>query len=249
MSITDNKKRANRFDCLDDDDDNEIVNEITNQIANENKWTDVKQKKNSTNKCKETICYKKLKLNPNQNNYSQKIIKNSFKIIKETYEEYKEFISNRNFDDDKWAYDIIDEIAEKDKIIYRDDKIVIVPNYLWNGIDIEKMHLLVFPTDKTIHSIRDLTDKNIELLEHSQQKTLDIIKSKYGFDPEDIKAYFHYAPSTYHLHIHFLLITNKYANSSVEYSHELSTVIEILKVKTDFYQKIAMNKKIFLTNK
>lgn len=144
------------------------------------------------------------------------------------------------------AYDIIDGNAENDKVVCRDEKIVIVPSYIWDGKDINKMHLLTFPTDKTMHSIRDLNEKHVELLEHIQKKTLEIIKKIYNFESDDIKSYFHYGPSIYHLHAHFQLISNKYSNSSVECSHDLSLVIEILKIKPDFYQSILMNKKTFL---
>jgi m7GpppX diphosphatase len=106
------------------------------------------------------------------------------------------------------------------------------------------MYLLVFPTNKSIHSIRDLTGEHIELLTHAKSKTLQVIKSTYLFDSDIIKMYIHYAPTTYHLHIHFVLVSNTEVNSSVEYSHELNTVITNLKIKSDYYQSIIMNKRI-----
>ena len=56
--------------------------------------------------------------------------------------------------------------------------------------------------------------------------------------------FLHYAPSTYHLHIHFTLISNIEVCSSIEYSHELNNLIEILKIKPNFYQTNVMNKRI-----
>ena len=166
------------------------------------------------------------------------------KIVPETYEEYLELISKRDFKKEQWVYNLLDGTAEQDKVLYRDDLIVIAPNYTWDTTDLSKMYLLTFPTTQSIRSIRDLTDKHIGLLEHIKLKTLETIKSTYGFDSDIIKMFLHYAPSTYHLHIHFTLISNIEVCSSIEYSHELNNLIEILKIKPNFYQTNVMNKRI-----
>lgn len=159
------------------------------------------------------------------------------KIINETYTEYKEIIEKRDWTKEQWVYNILDGVSEQDKIIYRDEHIVIVPNYTWANLnDISKMYILVFPTDKSLHTLRDLTHIHINLLSHIKNKTLEIIKSTFGFDYWTIKMFIHYAPSTYHLHIHFVLISNTDVSSSVEYSHDIDSVINILKIKSDYYQ-------------
>jgi hypothetical protein len=167
------------------------------------------------------------------------------KLVYETYEDYKEFITKRDFKKEQWIYNIIDGIAEHDKILYNDDKIVIIPNYTWtNDSDLSKMYILTIPTDKTLHSLRDLNENHIELLEYIKIKTLEIIKNTYGFDSDIVKCYIHYAPSTYHLHIHFCLITNIETNSSVEYSHSLTNVITNIKIKNNYYQTVILEKRI-----
>jgi len=182
------------------------------------------------------------------------------KIVQETYQEYLEIIKNRDLKKEQWVYNILDGKSENDKILYRDDKIVIIPNYTWNSprfsniyekkiimednIDLSKMHILTFPLDKSLHTIRSLNNSHVSLLKHIKNKTLEIIKEIYNFDKDQIKIYFHYAPSTYHLHVHFTLITYTEINSSVEYSHELSNVIFNLENISDYYQKILMNKRI-----
>ena len=92
------------------------------------------------------------------------------------------------------------------------------------------MHILTFPTNKKLRSIRDLTSNDIKMLQHCKFMTLKMIKEKYGFDESEIKIFIHYAPSTYHLHIHFYLTSNISCESSVEYSHDLDTVIFNLKI-------------------
>jgi diadenosine tetraphosphate (Ap4A) HIT family hydrolase len=165
-------------------------------------------------------------------------------IISETYKEYLYFISKHDFKNEQWVYNILNGKSEIEKIRYRDEYIVILPNYTWDEIDLSKLYLLTFPIDKKLHSIRDLTGEHISLLEHIKKKTLELIKSIYNFDSNIIKIFFHYAPSTYHLHIHFVLISNIDVNSSIEYSHDLSTVITNLKIKSDYYKIIEMNKRI-----
>ncbi len=158
------------------------------------------------------------------------------KVVYETYGEYLELVSKRDWSKEQWVYNILDGIAEQDKIIYRDEQIIIVPNYTWDGTNCLKMYLLVFPTDKTLHTLRDLNSSHINLLSHIKTKTLETIKSIYGFNSEIIKMFIHYSPSTYHLHIHFTLVSNLDVNSSSEYSHDLDTIINILGIKSDYYQ-------------
>ena len=160
------------------------------------------------------------------------------KVEYETYEEYKQIISKRDWSKEQWVYNILDGIAEQDKIIYRDEQIVIASNYTWttNDNNLSKMYLLVFPIDHKLHTLRDLNSTHIPLLTHIKNKTLEVIKEKYGFDSNIIKIFIHYAPSTYHLHIHFVLVSNTDVNSSIEYSHEIDSVINILKIKSDYYQ-------------
>ncbi len=174
------------------------------------------------------------------------------KIVKETYQDYKEFISKRDFKKEQWVYNILDGQAEQDKILYRDDTFVLLPNYTWNynpatdnsNVDISLMYLLAFPTDKTLHSLRDLNSSHIELLENITIKTNETIKKLFGFDKDIIKSFVHYSPTTYHLHIHFVLISNTNVNSSVEYSHSLSNIITNIKIKNDYYQTVELDKRI-----
>jgi hypothetical protein len=175
------------------------------------------------------------------------------KIIKETYQDYLEFITQRDFKKEQWVYNILDGLEEQDKILYQDDLFVLLPNYTWNysranddltNTDFNQMYLLAFSTDKTIYSLRDLDGSHIELLEHIEKKTLQTIKCIFGFDSQIIKSFVHYSPTTYHLHIHWVLISNSNVNSSVEYSHSLSNIITNLKIKNDYYQTVVLDKRI-----
>ena len=97
------------------------------------------------------------------------------------------------------------------------------------------------PTDKSLRTIRSLDFSHLPLLEHMKKVTLDAIREKYGLKEEDIKMYFHYEPSTYHLHIHFVNIVSNQLHSSVEYSHELNSVMFNLKIMSDYYKIALLN--------
>jgi m7GpppX diphosphatase len=165
------------------------------------------------------------------------------KIIRETYNDYLKYIKYRDPRKDQWIYNIINGTSEQESILYRDELCIIIPTYMWDGNNIEKMHLLCLPTDTTLRSIRSLTSSHIPLLEHMKRTTLHIIKQKYNIDEDYIKMFFHYEPSTYHLHIHFVNVAHHDARSSVEYSHELNNVIFNLLICSDYYNIAVLNKR------
>ena len=173
-----------------------------------------------------------------------KLKKYSKTLVKESYEDYVEFIKNRDYEKDRWIYNIIDGIAEQDKIIYRDTVAIVIPTYTWDSKNIDKLHILCLPTNKNIRTIRDLTLKDVPLLEHMKAITLIMIEKSYGLKEENLKIFFHYEPSTYHLHIHFINTGYTESWSSVEYSHDLDTVIFNLKMDSDYYKKIKLNRRV-----
>ena len=173
-----------------------------------------------------------------------KMRKSQKKIVKETYQEYLKIIERRETDKDKWIYNIIDGISEQESIIYKDDKCIVIPSYMWNSKDVDKLQIICLPIDKTLRTIRSLEFKDIPLLKHMKKVTCKIIKEKYGGVECYIKKFFHYEPSTYHLHIHFINIANVECQSSVEYSHEIDSVIFNLFICTNYYKQVVMNKRI-----
>ena len=168
----------------------------------------------------------------------------STRIIKESYEEYLDFLSKRDIEKDRWIYNIIDGLAEQDKILFRDNNIIVIPTYLWDSKNIEKLHILCLPTDKNLRTIRDLTSVHIPLLQRIKDATLEVIQDIYSLKEENLKIFFHYDPSTYHLHIHFVNTAYTESWTSVEYSHDLDTVIFNLKMDTDYYKKIKLNRRL-----
>lgn len=165
------------------------------------------------------------------------------KIVKESYQEYLTFIEKYDSEKDRWIYNIIDGIEEQQHILYQDDQIIIIPDYKWNKSDKTKLHILTIPKDKSLRSIRSLNSSHVELLNHCKNKTCEIIENIFDVDIDSLKMYFHYAPTTWHLHIHFVHLQNSDVNSSVEYSHDLDSVIYNITICNDYYKNI-LNKRI-----
>ena len=166
------------------------------------------------------------------------------KLVQEDYETYLQTLEKRDVKKDIWIYNIIDGISEQESILYRYDKCIVFINYFWDGKDIDKLQLLCMPIDRNLRSIRSLDASHIYLLEHMKTVTLNVIRDKYGLEEGYIKMYFHYEPSTYHLHIHFVNTASNQLHSSVEYSHELNSVIFNIKMMSDYYKIVLLNVRV-----
>ena len=165
------------------------------------------------------------------------------KVVRETYEEYLISLQKRDANKDKWIYNIIDGTSEQELILHRDESCIVIPTYMWDSVNIDKLHILCLPTDMSLRSIRSLTAEHIPLLEHMKKVTLETIKNKYGLDECYLKMFFHYEPSTYHLHIHFVNTAHYEARSSVEYSHEINNVIFNLSIYSQYYKVALLNRR------
>jgi m7GpppX diphosphatase len=167
-------------------------------------------------------------------------IKNKEKrVIYETYQDYINMLNERDKSKDTWIYNIIDGISEQDQILYRDDKCIVVPSYVWDSTNVNNLHILCLPLDKKLRTIRSLDSSHIPLLLHMRRITLYIIKHKYNLEEDQLKLYFHYDPSTYHLHIHFVNLLVE-TGSSVEYSHDLDSVINNLYIYSEYYKTLKL---------
>ena len=163
------------------------------------------------------------------------------KITSETYEQYISKLNSLDKLKSKWIYNIIDGKSEQEKIIYVDEKFILMPTYFWNEEDLCKMHLLAIVKNTKLKSLRDLRAHDVPLLEHILAISKNIIKNKYNIEQNVLKIYIHYPPSAWLFHIHFEMMINTETTSSVEYSHEMSQVIFNLKLCSEYYKLYDVN--------
>jgi m7GpppX diphosphatase len=177
--------------------------------------------------------------------------KNSNKNKRETYirprylESYDDYISNilpegltRNR---QWIYDIFDGKKEQDRILYQDDDFVLIPDIKWDGKEKWELRVVAFFKDRKLHSMRDLTADNLELLEKVKNTGSKIINEKFKLDENQLKIFFHYRPTVWQLHMHFHCLFLKHTSSSIERAHSIYSVIENLKLDTDYFKKVKIH--------
>ena len=158
-------------------------------------------------------------------------------IIKlDTYADYLEFAKQNVGKDCKWIYDIIDKKSGLDRLLYESKDFVLVTEMNMNIEDPETFHLLAFPKDKTIKSIRDLTPEHIPLLKEMVSESKKFITKNYGINENEIEAHFHYPPGVLLLHIHFELVNNKRHRRPLR-EHSVNNVIENLLIDPQYYKK------------
>ena len=105
--------------------------------------------------------------------------------------------------------------------------------------DMSTFHLLAFPKDKTIRSIRDLKQDHISLLQEMSDTGKKYINDTYKININEIETHCHYPPGVMLLHIHFELINNIKCRKPLR-EHAVSRIIENLKLDSDYYKKITM---------
>ncbi len=170
----------------------------------------------------------------------------SKKLVKETYQEYLEYISKHNFEKEKWIYNIINGEAEQDSILFKDSEqqLVIIPSYTWDQTNKNKLHILGIHTNLEKRCLRDLTLEDVSWLKNALKVGAKTILEKYDLQKDKIKTFIHYEPSSYQLHIHFMNTEYVEGNSSCEYSHEVNSVIFNLQLDSDYYKKIKLLKRV-----
>ena len=156
-------------------------------------------------------------------------------IESETYQQYLERAHKRNPIKDMWIYELLKTDKHKE-ILYSDNQFVLI-----KPTKSTDMHLLGFVRDINIRTMRDLDERHIPLLEHIYEGGCLYFKEKYNINKDKLKIYVHYPPTTWVLHVHFTLIDNIEVSSSVEHTYSLSEIINILRIRGDYYQTTIMN--------
>jgi hypothetical protein len=167
-------------------------------------------------------------------------------IKMESYDDYLKL--NVQQEDTKWVYNIIDHLSESENILNENENIIIIPDYKWSSSksvilaenkNLDSLHVLCIFKDKSLFSIRELTQHHIPLLEEAIKYGCHTIKEKYGVNRENLVMYFHYHPSVWQLHLHYMILNNENtASYSLPRAHLISSVIQNLKIDSDYYKKV-----------
>jgi m7GpppX diphosphatase len=160
----------------------------------------------------------------------------------ESYEDYKDNVLPEGLTRNRqWVYDIFDGKKEKERILYQNSDFSLIPDIKWDGKDKWELRIVAFFKDKELHSMRDLTGEHIELLEQVKNTSCKIIKQKFELNEDQLKIFFHYRPTVWQLHMHFHCLFLKHTSSSIERAHSIYSVLENLKLDTDYFKKVKIH--------
>lgn len=167
-------------------------------------------------------------------------------LLRETYEDWQtltsKYLETAKFSI-QWVFNILEHKTESERILFEDadpvNGFIILPDMKWDGKTMENMYCLAIVHQKGIRSLRDLNASHLSLLANIQAKSLKAIEDKYGVRSDKVRAYLHYQPSFYHLHVHFNHIKNE-AHGMPERNHSLTTVMENLRIASDYYQRATL---------
>ncbi|AYV77861.1 MAG: putative m7GpppX diphosphatase isoform X2 [Edafosvirus sp.] len=153
------------------------------------------------------------------------------------YEAFTKPFMISKLDDLTWMYNIIDHVDKNESILSENDQFILLPDIVWNRVNMNLMHLLLIPKIKNIMSIRDLRGEHINLLENMRDFVRDQIKKIYNVDMNKLHMHFHYVPTYFHLHLHVTYIDIHEGFGRV---HFLDDVIDNLKLDGNYYMKKTM---------
>ncbi|XP_014247893.1 m7GpppX diphosphatase [Cimex lectularius] len=145
----------------------------------------------------------------------------------------------------QWVYNILEHKKEKERIVFEDDNketgFILIPDLKWNAKQTEDLYLLALVHPRGLKSLRDLTKDHLPLLKNILNKGRKAIFEKYKIPPSQLRVYIHYQPSFYHLHVHFNYLSFDAPGILCEKSHLLSSVINNIELRSDYYQKATLS--------
>jgi len=202
---------------------------------------------------------KLLLIYPANENHIRKYSKQKFIFFDETATIYKEktklmienllTIQNPNWN--KWIFDILNGISEKESIIFKDNHITVIHDNIRNDqTNPELFHLLIFPSinlnrysSNSVRTVRDLNGKEdlnwlLIVRDIFLKNTLPKLKPELSYN--SMKCYFHYLPTYFYLHIHVRHINAPIDSDfamQIGSSILLEDVIENLNLVHDYFQR------------
>lgn len=130
-------------------------------------------------------------------------------MIRETPEAYqtvvKPYIETMKGDRLQWVTNILHHGAEAERVLFRNDDYVVLPDMKWDGQNLDTLYCCCIVYDDSISSVRDLTVGHLGYLERIRTSILEELPRIYqaqGLQRDNLRLYVHYQPSYYHFHIH-----------------------------------------------
>ena len=92
--------------------------------------------------------------------------------------------------DNRWIYNILNHKKESETIVFEDtdcdDGFVLLPDYKWNGKQLEDLYLVALTVRRDVRSIRDLKEEHLPLLRNMWENGCKAIHGNLVFSDFDI---------------------------------------------------------------
>lgn len=111
-----------------------------------------------------------------------------------------------------------------ESVLYIDDDFFLAPDIKYTR---DRPYYIAYVLSE-IRSLRDLNTAHIALLKRMGEISKNVIAKQEKVSIDKLRAYIHYYPSHWRFHVHFNLLQHKLESTSVDYSRNLSDVIEII---------------------
>ncbi|CDW78537.1 histidine triad protein member [Stylonychia lemnae] len=136
-----------------------------------------------------------------------------------------------------WIYNVLDKKKEVELCKFSNEHFTLQQDYKVNSEDIETLHMLAIPYRRDLRTIRDLNESHLPMLKSIKEESYKAIQEHYGIQSTKIRALFHYYPTFYHLHVHFVHVSQATkAGAFLGKGQLLEDAIENIEMKGDYYQ-------------
>ena len=166
-----------------------------------------------------------------------------FNETREIYDKVTMEVREKSQKREAWIDEIIRGEKEQEKVIYKNNDLVVVKDSKWRTYDDDKeMHYLMLFADENLTCIRDLKGQHIGMLQHGMDEALQKIEEKHGMTRERLRIYFHYHPNYYRLHVH--IVAHSSSSLVMNNSIGFEQVVQNLAIDPAWYQTYSILVKV-----
>lgn len=113
------------------------------------------------------------------------------------------------------------------------------PSFYTVDSDLQSIYYLAIVNQRGLHSLRSLTSEHIPMLEGMYNACRQMISLSLNIPISQICAFVHYPPTFYHLHVHFVHVSN--APLSMSRCIYIPEIIRNMKLRSDYYQQATLD--------
>ena len=137
----------------------------------------------------------------------------------------------------KWIQNIFDGSKEADRVLFKDEEMVIVFDTKMDMADLSSVYMQCIFREAGIRSIRDLRAEHLPMLQRARTTILKVSREKLSCKPSELRIYMHYYPTFWwaHIHVQHISFPMMGGSTSIGKAILLEDVMQNLALKSDYY--------------